>query len=408
VSLDAVRARLREYWRIFSLWGAYGLLLTLWGEQVFAFYLNMGPRLGHIGAAGMRVFDRPCFYPQCDFSVFWPAGMLARAGQVARIYAPGAFEAARQGFFGALVRPLPWFYPPPALLAVTPFSYLPFEPAFYAWSAALTGAAVWILRRAGLPWAVVAAGLLSPAALWNFEQAQWGAVTGAFFFSGLLMLGRREIFGGAALGFLVMKPQAALLAPAALLGAQAWRAVAAACGMAVILAGLTTAVFGVGVWGDALTHGAGALGSVLVNPAAPGVTQFGVSVFWMLRSFGAGVAAASLGQLAAAAASCGGAFWAWRTPRLDFSSRAALTACLALLVSPYFYTDDMVGYSLALALMAWRRGWRIDWLDMVLFTWPMLAPLVFEGTGWLLTPGVVGMAAVRMVAGKELLFLKKK
>jgi len=187
----AARARLREYWRVFSLWGAYGLLATLWGEQAFAFYLNMWPRFAHLGAAGMRVMDRPCFYPQCDFSVFWPAGVLARAGDVARVYAPGAFEAVRQGFFGADVGPMAWYYPPPALLAVTPFSYLPFEPAFYAWSAVLTGLAAWVLRRAGLPWAVVAAGLLSPAGLWNFEQGQWGAVTGAAFLGGLLLMGKR-------------------------------------------------------------------------------------------------------------------------------------------------------------------------------------------------------------------------
>jgi hypothetical protein len=391
-----VRARLLEYWRVFSLWGAYSLLATLWGEQAFAFYLNMWPRFGHLGAAGMRVMDRPCFYPQCDFSVFWPAGVLARAGDVASVYAPGAFEVARRQFFGPLVAPMAWYYPPPALLAVTPFSYLPFEPAFYAWSAVLTGLAAWVLRRAGLPWAVVAAGLLSPAGLWNFEQGQWGAVTGAAFLGGLLLMGKREMGGGAALGFLVMKPQAALLAPAALLGAKAWRTAAAAAATAACLAGLATAVFGARVWRDALLQGSGSVGTVLVNPDVMGAAKFGVSVFWMLRGFGAGLVVAGAGQVAAAAAACGVIFWAWRTPRLDHFTRAALTACMAVLVSPHFYTDDMVGYSLALALMAWRRGWQIDWLDMGLFCWPMLTPLVFEGTGLLLTPLVVAVAAVKV------------
>jgi len=397
----AVRARLLVYGRIFSLWGAYGLLATLWGEQAYAFYLNMWPRLGHLGAAGMRVLDRPCFYPQCDFSVFWPAGVLARAGQVARVYAPDAFTAARAGFFGAKAGPMAWYYPPPALLAVTPFSYLPFEPAFYAWSAVLTAVAVWLLRRAAVPWPVVAVGLLSPAALWNLEQGQWGAVTGAAFVAGLALVERREMASGAVLGLLVMKPQAAFLAPAALLGAKAWRGVAAGCAVAVGLAALTTACFGLAVWRDALAQGSGALGTVLVNPGVMGATSFGVSVFWMLRGFGAGLALAGAGQFVAAAAACGVTFWAWRCQLLETWDRVALTACLALLVCPHFYTDDMVGYSLALTLMAWRRNWRIDWLDMFLFTWPMLTPLVYEATGLLLTPLVVTLSAARILMGNK-------
>jgi hypothetical protein len=69
---------------------------------------------------------------------------------------------------------------------------------------------------------------------------------------------------------------------------------------------------------------------------------------------------------------------------------------LSLLATPYGYTDDMVGYSVALAACAARRGWRIDVLDAMLFLWPAFCPIVFMRTGVLLTPVVVAVAGLRV------------
>ncbi len=50
---------------------------------------------------------------------------------------------------------LPFLYPPPLLPILAPFAALPRAPVVVAWLALLVGAAVWLLRRLGVPvWAV--------------------------------------------------------------------------------------------------------------------------------------------------------------------------------------------------------------------------------------------------------------
>jgi len=78
------------------------------------------------------------------------------------------------------------------------------------------------------------------------------------------------------------------------------------------------------------------------------------------------------------------------------TQRMAVTVLLSLLATPYGYTDDMVGYSVALAACAARRGWRIDVFDAFCFLWPALCPVVYMRWGVLLTPVVVAGAASRL------------
>jgi len=89
-------------------------------------------------------------------------------------------------------------------------------------------------------------------------------------------------------------------------------------------------------------------------------------------------------------------WWLWWRGWGDLTSRMAVTVFCSLLATPYGYTDDMVGYSVALAALAAGRGWRIDVLDALLFLWPALCPVVFMRTGVLLTPLVVAVAALRV------------
>ncbi|HYP62647.1 MAG TPA: hypothetical protein VEQ16_02095, partial [Acidocella sp.] len=68
-----------------------------------------------------------CGNAQCDFSMFWPAGLMARAHRFAELYQIQPFELFRQHVLSPGARVLCWIYPPPTLMLITPFSFLPFD-----------------------------------------------------------------------------------------------------------------------------------------------------------------------------------------------------------------------------------------------------------------------------------------
>lgn len=383
--------RLRAYWRIGALL-AYPALAICWVQIVIQFLRDMAPRLGHLSAAGMQVADRPCLSPECDFSVFWPAGHLARAGSLRTLYDPALFLAFRRAMFMPGADQMPWIYPPPTLLVLMPVSFLPFESGFLVWSLCLTVFAALFLRLAGLPWLVIAAALASPAALWNYELGQFGAVMGAALAGGLLLADRAG--GGVLLALLAIKPQAALLAPVALLSGRHWRAFVTCTVAVLVILVLTTSLLGWTGWRDFMTDGLAVSRAFINRPLSDsGAAPFGVSVFWMLRSFGAGLAAAYAGQAAAAIMAAALTWRLWRLAAGGPVERMAVTVFLALLATPYGYTDDMVAWSVALAVLAWRRGWRIDLLDALLWLWPAIAPQVYLKSGLSFSP-LLALAAV--------------
>ncbi len=357
----------------------------------------MLPRFGHVSAAGMHVIDKPCGSPQCDFSVFWPAGQLSRLGAAQKIYDPAVFLAFRQALFMPGVDQLSWLYPPPALLAVMPVSFLPFEMGFWVWSFCLTALAAALLRLASLPWLVIAMAFLSPAALWNLQLGQFGTLMAAALVGGLLLADRANASAGGFLALMVLKPQAALLAPVALLSGRHWRAFAIGAFAVGIILAIITSLLGWAVWRDYLSDGLAVSRSVMDRPLdESGAAPFGVSVFWMLRSFGAGLPAAYAGQAAAAVIAAALVWRLWRAGAAAPMERMALTVFLSLLATPYSYTDDMVAWSVALAALAQRRGWRIDLLDALFWLWPALCPVIEMQTGLLFTPLVVLAAVLRI------------
>jgi hypothetical protein len=81
---------------------------------------------------------------------------------------------------------------------------------------------------------------------------------------------------------------------------------------------------------------------------------------------------------------------------MDRLERTACTVFLCLLATPYGYVNDMVAYSIALAALARARFWRIDLLDIALWLWPAICPLIWADFHMLLTPLASGLAAARI------------
>ena len=287
-------------------------------------------------------------------------------------------------------------YPPPVFLWVSAISNLPFEIGFFVWTALGLGLAILVLRWAGLSWIVIAAGLLSPAALWNIELGQFGIIGGALLVAGILMARAKPARAGIFIGLLAAKPQIGILVPAFLLGDRNKKA---ALGFSLSVLGqilLVTWLFGLPLWRDYLHAGPTGAASMLGMGITPGSAQSnGVSVLWMLRSLHMSMPTAWSGQIACTMLSMGAAIWLWRRGGMATGQQLLITVLLSLLATPYGYTDDMVALSLALAMQAQRRQWRIGAIDALCWLWPCFCQPVTEWTGILFTPLVVLLALAR-------------
>lgn len=370
----------------------YAVLGLVWGTIFWVFLGKMVPRLGYLTMHRVIGNDLPCVTPECDFSVFWPAGFLARAHDFVLLYQPERFAVWGASLFFPGAHIETFYYPPPMLLPSMLISYLPFEIAFFVWTLVWIAIYVVLLRWVRLSWAVIVLGLLSPAALWNAELGQMGVMGGAVLVAGLLASGEHPWRAGGLLGLLVCKPQIGLLVPATLWGQRNWRAIGAFGLICGGLSLLTLALFGWPVW--SLYLSAGRVHSAQILDAVFGAVD-GVSVFWMLRSWHAGLVAAYAVQAVSAAMAMTLCFWVWRTENLPRIERMALTVFLSLLATPYGFSDDMVAYAIALAVLAERRRWRIEMADVLFWLWPALCPIISRETGVLFTPLIVILVVAR-------------
>ena len=382
---------MRLFWRMAS----YAALGFFWVIVLQVFAIKMLPRLGYL--AGRPIGnDPPCITPECDFSAFWPAGVLARQHAFSQIYDSVAFLAVQRHVLAASANLDAFYYPPAMLLPSVLISYLSFELGFFVWTLGFIALAAWLLRRSGLSWPVIVAGLLSPAALWNTELGQLGVIGDAILVAGLFLAGTAPWRGGVLLGVLACKPQIGILVPAMFAGQWNWRGLmgfAAACG---VLLALTMVFFGPACWAAYDVAGSPHAMAVLNAPFDPrAYAGFGVSVFWMLRSLHAGLPAAYAVQGVCTILAMLGAAYIWQRRDLARLDQVALTVMLSLLATPYGYGDDMVAWSILLVALAERRGWRIGMLDVLFWIWPMACQIISERTGTLFTPLVVLLALAR-------------
>jgi len=276
--------------------------------------------------ASTLTYSRP---KSVDFLSYWAAGRLAASGNAASAYNFDAHHAVERTvvLFNGL---LPFPYPPPFLLVVTPLGLIPFWAAFAVW-VALTGGiyALVVGRRRALPYA-----LSQPPLVANALIGQNGFLTTSIFAGGLALLPRRPLLAGAILGLLVIKPQLGILLPVALIAGREWRAIvgAALSVSAALLAALL--VFGPNAYASFFGMMPGftarlAAGNWPWNEVA--------SVYALLRFIGLPQAAAMTAQVMTALIA---AWLVWRAWRLEKEERGAILAAATLLVPPYLFTYD--------------------------------------------------------------------
>jgi hypothetical protein len=329
-----------------------------------------------------------------DFANLWSAGAITSARHLSTLYTPDLFQAWKAAAFGHPVIDNPWIYPPTILPLGVLASKIPLPAASLLWDFCSLAAIFLLLRRCGLPWAAAALCAASPAELLDLIYGQYGGITGCLAFAGLTLSDARPVLAGLLLGFVSIKPQAGLAAPFALLAQQNRRAMAAAAGMFAVLALLPVLWLGPDCWLWFFTRLSGIARQIADAPFGQGYQLTGISVFWMLRSFGCDIAISYAVQIALALLSVAAVYRLWRRKNTERRALVALTMLLTLFITPYGYSVDLVGYSVALVALAPARGAKMSFLEGVLWLWPGYAPLVTFLTGVLLTPFFILAACV--------------
>ncbi|MBU6418430.1 MAG: DUF2029 domain-containing protein [Proteobacteria bacterium] len=312
-----------------------------------------------------------------DFMAFWSFPRFVAAHPPALIYNAAALMAFQQRLYPGFHSFYPYLYPPTLLLPLSWLKFLPFGPAELVWT--LLGlAALWFGARAmfpARPWAVLAGLLASPAALICASTGETAFFTTALLLAGFACLPTRPALAGLWFGLLTLKPQLGVLLPFLLLARWEWRAILSTCITALLLNGLSCAVFPANLWAqwwhtlpayqNSYFSAAKALNlNIIVTPAAN------------LVVLGASEKTAWIVQVICALAMAALTAWAaWRAP---YRLAVAITLIASFLAQPHAYAYDSVAVIAALALALEARpgpAALVLGVAVYLAPWLLLSPL---------------------------------
>jgi alpha-1,2-mannosyltransferase len=318
---------------------------------------------------------------------FWAGGFLAWHHQVAMLFDPLAYQAFLSGAFSKLPTHM-WSYPPNYLLIAAGFGWLPPWPAILAFETASLVLLVAMLRLARLPWLLVLAVAASPVALENILEGQNAALLTALIGGGLLLLKSRPRLAGVLIGLATIKPQLGLVLPLHLLARSRIGFVFAAFA-AIALAAASLAAFGAGAWLSFWHVTRPAMNNVLLTGQPPAFAGGLISVFAACRRLGLAPALAVQAAISAAAI------------LLAARSKSPVQVLiLAALASPYLHDYDLLGVTLAVALLvqdrlqngfapgepllfaiAWAGPGAMPWLPQIAHFTPLIL-LLLLATAW--------------------------
>lgn len=300
--------------------------------------------------------------PQSDYARFWYVGrrLLSRVGGVAPPD-PGVFPLDILSPTAPALKA--WLYPPPTGLLAMPFAVLPLALSFWVWRILSLALGLWLLRRAELGWAVVLAGLASPAALHDMTGGQNGTLTGAMLVASLLLAERQQRFAGTLAGLLCIKPQIALAVPAAFLRTRFLCLLYTAVSVVLSVVLLCLFVEGGRAWVRYFTVAQPDSTAIVSLPFTVFFPAAGITVLSMLRSMHCGVGFAWLCQISVSLLSVSLVWLAWHRGTMQGVPRMAFTCCLGVLAMPYGFSYDLVAFSIGMAALFFRAG---QWERLVL------------------------------------------
>ncbi|WP_246688511.1 MULTISPECIES: glycosyltransferase family 87 protein [unclassified Mesorhizobium] len=311
--------------------------------------------------------------PYWDFTNLWAGSRLAIEGHVAVLFDADAYRAALRAMFSPELPDQEWSYPPSILLFGVPLATVPILPAYLIWTVG-TVLCLWLaVRPLKLGAALELAIVLSPAVIWNSVFGQNGALTTALLVGGLAVAPKRPVVAGILFGLLTTKPHLGILVPFCLLASGNWRAILSAAGTAVLIVMATGLFFGFDVWRLFLTETRPLMTAIMEAPYPQPYQYNAMTVFFTARAAGLGLSAAYAVQGVATLACIAAAIWLWWPGRqVSHQERVALTAVLAILATPYGYSYDTIGVSIAVAMLAAMVSRPPRLILAVCWLWPFV------------------------------------
>jgi hypothetical protein len=294
-----------------------------------------------------------------DFLNFWMYGRAAWEPDPSRFYDPHLYNDALAALLGPDYPGQNWSYPPSILMLAAPFGRIGYLPAVLCWTVLGLALFVWVMRRQirddlGAHRNLLLVPILfSPAAIFCLISGQSSFVTAAMLLSIMAALDRRPVMAGILIGLLTLKPQLGLLFPIILIASGRWRVFVAASITALLVAGVTTSLFGPQVWIDFIQKGLPAQNIVLSDPDLIG-TPYYPTIFMNVRGLGASYAVAMTVQAAFSTFAIGAAFFVFRyRQHADRQLRDALFFACAICAVPYLLSYDTLALTcLAVLLLA--------------------------------------------------------
>jgi hypothetical protein len=207
----------------------------------------LGSLIGLLAYISLRLFlGTAALQPiGLDFSCFW-TGAHVLVHNPARLYDFTYVTRQQAWLIGHRLHMRPFIYPPSSLPLFLPFGAMPYWPAYGLWLVVTGALFLGASLRAGAKWWV----LLFPPIAYVAVCGQITFLIGALVTAGLA-LRPRPILAGVLFGVAgCVKPQILVLLPLALAADRQWRTIGATAVTAGLLAALSAAIWGVGLWGD--------------------------------------------------------------------------------------------------------------------------------------------------------------
>ena len=310
------------------------------------------------GSGGLKPNGEPI---APDFAIFYLAGRLAAASNIAAAYDWTQLSVTYQNFFAMNLGGVSWNYPPPALLPFVGLGTLPYPAAVMLWSSggllALLGLwrpLWWPLWRSGQAGAPLLAILLFPGTTFNLISGQNGLWLAALAGGALLRLDMpptslelpmcptrliRAVLTGVLCGLVALKPSLLPLLPLALCAGRQWVALAALLLTVTVLVLVGTLAFGGAAW-QGFANTLYSLGELEAAGAFPDYRM--PTLYLALRRLEWGSTPALLAQSGLAAIAALAVWWVWRSSvPVHPGARAAVTAAAIPLIPPYLFEYDL-------------------------------------------------------------------
>lgn len=323
------------------------------------------------------------FHPTgIDFVSFWSAGRMAldgNPGSAYNIIAHHQVELSAAPDVGLM----PFPYPPPFLMVVTPFALATFPIAFILWIL-ITGAFYTIAGERVAPVPYV---LASPPVLTGTMVGQSSLLTGGMLIFGLTLLARKRFLAGAILGLLVIKPQLALMLPIAMLAGKQWSAIAGA-----ILSSAATLLLALLIFGLDSYRGFFNILPHYVTYLQESRWQWAelASTFAFMRYFGISASASLMVHLTVTIGAALITATAWAR---DWDEKVPILSAATLLAPAYLLTYDAVLLIIPAGVLIAQKRFRALGL-----LWILCAIPVLHGYNLYFGPNTIPLACIAFIA----------